>query len=76
MNFQVSMLNFIAHTVSSGFPRWQCVLRNECLYLEMLFLPFLFLEVNLAVECNTRLEFRNAFRGKVELEENHDNCVS
>lgn len=70
------MLDFSANTVSSGFPRWQCVLRNGCLCLEMLFLPFSFSQVNLADECIISLGFRSTFRGKVELEENHDNCVS
>lgn len=64
------MLNFIANIVSSGFPRWQCVLRNECLSGNALLAIFIFGNY-FAVERNTSLGFTNAFRGKVELEENH-----
>lgn len=70
------MFDFTANTVSSGFPRWQCVLRNGCLCLEMLFLPVSFSQVNLADECSISLRFRNIFTGKAEMEKGHDKCVS
>lgn len=76
MNFKVSMLDFSGNPVSSGFPRWQCVLRNRCLRPKILVLSFLFSRVNLAEESNVSLGFRNTFRGKVKLEENHDNSIS
>lgn len=58
------MPDFSTNSVSSGFPRWQCVLRNGCLCLEMLLLPVLLSQVNLADECNIRLGFRSIFTGK------------
>lgn len=46
VNFKASTLEFSGNSVSPGFPRWQCVLRNRCLRPKILVLSFLFSQVN------------------------------